>query len=420
MVRQYAFTFLAPLPTDRVDSLRNLLKKVNKEVEDNEWFPFLKMETIHFARLLILEKIPSEQKKPHFYPYYLVFSTNYDGPLDVHLNDVVNTAGKGFREIFGYCENGPSENSTTEECISFLKQHSVYRAYFYIGTWGLSVSQIRHQEKVRQLAEEYLDMRASRVDPPEKIRQKMVTHFQNQGLLESFEPVTLPKFARSKILLSGLVALFLLPIWLPLLIVAAVILLIHERLERPFDFQRVNAQKTYEVANQEDHIVQNQLTHLVEIKFSFFRRLLLKMVLSAIQFLAIFLFNKGKLGNIPTIHFARWVRIDNGKRLLFFSNYDGSWESYLGDFIDKAAVGLTGVWSNSRWFPKTLLLLLFGARDEQRFKAWTRFHQVYTDVWYSAYKTLSVRNILNNAKIYQGLQQPIMSRDEAQKWLSYF
>ena len=33
--------------------------------------------------------------------------------------------------------------------------------------------------------------------------------------------------------------------------------------------------------------------------------------------------------------------------LLFLSNYGGSWESYLEDFITKAHTGLTGVWSNT-------------------------------------------------------------------------
>ncbi len=44
----------------------------------------------------------------------------------------------------------------------------------------------------------------------------------------------------------------------------------------------------------------------------------------------------GKLGEISTIHFARWISIDHGQRLLFLSNYDGSWTNYLGDFRDEA------------------------------------------------------------------------------------
>ena len=69
----------------------------------------------------------------------------------------------------------------------------------------------------------------------------------------------------------------------------------------------------------------------------------------------------GKLGGIRTIHFARWVALPDG-RLLFFSNYDGSWEAYLGEFVDKASMGLTMIWSNTIWYPQTRLLILEGAK----------------------------------------------------------
>jgi hypothetical protein len=106
----------------------------------------------------------------------------------------------------------------------------------------------------------------------------------------------------------------------------------------------------------------------------------------------------GKLGGIQTIHFARWVALPD-RRLLFFSNYDGSWEAYLGEFVDKAAMGLTMIWTNTIWYPKTRLLLFRGAKDEETFKAWTRANQVPTQVWYSAYPFLSVGDVLRNAKI---------------------
>ncbi len=72
--------------------------------------------------------------------------------------------------------------------------------------------------------------------------------------------------------------------------------------------------------------------------------------------------------------------IDDGRRLLFLTNYDGSWENYLDDFIDKAALGLTGIWSNTLNFPRTRFLVLGGARDEKRFKAIARKTQAYTNV----------------------------------------
>ena len=154
----------------------------------------------------------------------------------------------------------------------------------------------------------------------------------------------------------------------------------------------------------------------MEIKPGWFRLLTLKLVLTAIAYLAKTFFNKGKLGGISSIHYARWIIIDNGKRLLFFSNFDGSWESYLGDFVDKAAEGLTGIWSNSLHFPSTRFLLWKGARDEQRFKSWARSKQITTNVWYSAYPKLTVTNIANNRQIHDGLTHDL-NESETKEWL---
>jgi len=126
---------------------------------------------------------------------------------------------------------------------------------------------------------------------------------------------------------------------------------------------------------------------------------------------------RGTLGGIPTIHFARWVVLDGGRRLLFFSNFDGSWENYLGDFIDKAAPGLTAVWSNTVGCPRSEKLVGGGARDEQRFKSWTRDHQIFTQVWYSAYKELTVDNINNNSKVREGLYGRL-GPEATKEWLA--
>lgn len=80
----------------------------------------------------------------------------------------------------------------------------------------------------------------------------------------------------------------------------------------------------------------------------------------------------GHLGDICTIHFARWVKIPGTRDLLFFCNYGGSWESYLENLITNAHQGLTGVWSNTIGFPKTTNLFLEGATDGERFESYAR------------------------------------------------
>ena len=64
----------------------------------------------------------------------------------------------------------------------------------------------------------------------------------------------------------------------------------------------------------------------------------LRLVFSVILAFAQNVFRPGFLGSIGTIHFARWVMLP-GDQLLFYSNYGGSWESYLEDFITKAMPG---------------------------------------------------------------------------------
>ncbi len=65
----------------------------------------------------------------------------------------------------------------------------------------------------------------------------------------------------------------------------------------------------------------------------------------------------GFFDDIGTIHFARWIVLPKTRSLVFMSNYDGSFESYLEDFITKATKGLTGVWSNCVGFPKAQPIL---------------------------------------------------------------
>ncbi len=86
--------------------------------------------------------------------------------------------------------------------------------------------------------------------------------------------------------------------------------------------------------------------------------------------------------------------------------------------MDLAAKGLTAVWTNTCndvGFPTARWLLLRGARDEARFKAFARRGMVRTLLWYSAYPTLSVADISANRAIRQGLRGS-STTDDAEAW----
>jgi Dyp-type peroxidase family len=130
-------------------------------------------------------------------------------------------------------------------------------------------------------------------------------------------------------------------------------------------------------------------------------------------------FRPGYLADINTIHFARWIALPKTKQLVFLSNYDGSWESYLEDFITKAHAGLTGVWSNTLGFPKTRMLFRDGATDGDRFKRWARAQQVPTLFWYAAYPGLTTSRIRINSLVRSGLAS-VETESEARNWLRLF
>ena len=88
----------------------------------------------------------------------------------------------------------------------------------------------------------------------------------------------------------------------------------------------------------------------------------------------------------------------------------------MGEFVDRAAVGLTGVWSNTEGYPPTRNLIREGARHSADFKAWVRQQQIETQVWYSAYPSLTVKNINQNTALREGIGQDL-SGDSLHAWL---
>jgi hypothetical protein len=179
----------------------------------------------------------------------------------------------------------------------------------------------------------------------------------------------------------------------------------------------------------EDRVMQNQLTHVVDVKPGRFRLVVLWLALGAIDLLAKLYFVRGQLGGITTIHFARWVILHDRRdaparrrhRVVFFSNYDGSWDAYLGEFIDRAAMGLTAAWSSTAGFPPSRYLLLDGATDEERFKGWTRDHQRpavdgEVQAWWTGVQTQTVGNVLDNTWVRRRLSREL-DDEELTTWL---
>jgi hypothetical protein len=206
---------------------------------------------------------------------------------------------------------------------------------------------------------------------------------------------------------------------LPLILVALpfwlIALRIHESSDPSVDVQP-DPRRLAELEAGEDHGPMNPFTAVGFVKPGWFRAITARLVLFLISYGVRHIFNHADLAGVKTIHFARWVYLDGGRRVIFTSNYDGSQESYMDDFIDKIAWGLNVVFSNGFGYPPTRWLLLGGARHEREFKRFLRGHQLPSQVWYTPYPNLSAVNIANNSAVRAGLSGE-MGESEAAGWL---
>ena len=438
---QEGLTIVTRIVDGELDALRASLQAIEDDIEANAYIPFRQFETIHFARWVVFDASTDARGRPT--PAQLVFSSNVDEPVAAHLNELYDKGLDGLNHVYRHCAGYPPPGERTREnVVAYLRQHEIGYNTLYVGTRGRTMRQIHREAELRDRLQGFLDEQIQtdpsfREQAPEDIRQTIQAFVRAQPDLawaeegSPYQPRWWPRL-RDAAFVGGVVLVLVLPLvvgvltgWVAgvgvfgglvlLALAAAGILRRKEQQDEQYpadtDFDHVRA-----LAIREDRIVQNQMSSVTNVKPGWFRWALLVVVLRVIDVAGRYIYTKGQLGTIPSIHYARWVLVDEGRRLLFFSNFDGSWENYLGDFIDKAATGLTAVWSNTYGFPRTRWLIREGATDEQRFKAYARNSQVVTNVWYSAYKRLSVQNINNNTQIRRGLFGP-QTQVETEAWL---
>jgi hypothetical protein len=304
-----------------------------------------------------------------------------------------------------------------------MQAHDLPIAASYVNWVGRTVVQIKQESDLQQVLSARLDRTpvASAAEARERWR-KMVNFVRSEIdarrlSLAPPRPTPLDWLAAkwANLLVSLLLSLLALPF---LVILAPLLLFLLRRRETqdPEICPRPEAALLVELQSLEDHDVTNQYTAFGSAKPGAFRRALITLVLAVIQFTARHIFTRGYLARVQTIHFARWVFVDNKRRVLFTSNYDGGHQAYMDDFINKAAWGLNVAFSSGVGWPHTDWLLLRGARREHYFKYFQRRHQLPTQVWYKAYPGLTLTDLERNARIRQGLEREL-SDTEALAWL---
>jgi hypothetical protein len=417
MPYQSALTVVAPVRAGAVDDLKRLLATMGDGVANGSVLDFGALSGVHFARLIVVDADRDHSGAP--LPASLVLLSDFDVSRETHLAELVDTAGQGIDRLFGHCEGYPAGEPTWDERLGFLRGHVVKEAARYVNTTGRTAQQIRQEAQLRDAIGDALD-RADHGptggNPAEVRRSVQELVERGPGLAWAREPAERPGLlARVREKAHAVaIPLLLLPL-VPLALLGApifaLLLRLHERRDEA-PHVKPGEELVHELAALEDHVVQNPFTALGHVKPGRFRRLTLSVTLFLLNHVTRHVFNRGNLSGVKTIHFARWVFIDDKRRMFFASNYDGSLESYMDDFIDKVAWGLNLVFSNGAGYPKTSWLVHGGARDELAFKDYLRLHQVPTRVWYSAYGQLTALNVAQNERIRAGLYGDLRGEEE--------
>ena len=423
MPHQEAVTVSAAIRPDRVERVADLLAGMSAQgAARNDVISFADLDGVHFARLFVLPTASDLDGRE--IPATLFYMCDVDAPAQRHLDALAEQHGRGLDALFGHCVGFPEGEVTTALRVRFLGEHLVGSAATYIHTVGRSVDQVRAEHGLREVIEDVVDTPGailptdSAVQAVDRIRRAVLERedFGWAGSPPSGPGLAFRVRRVAHLLLLIIVGLLLLPILLPLVVVLMVLVRLQERTDVP-DTARPSAEHLRATEQHEDFGAQNPFTAVGLVKAGGVRRLTMRSVLFGLDLACRYIYRNDNLAGVRTIHFARWTPIDEGRRLVFVSNYDNSLDSYMDDFIDRLAWGLNAVFSNGAGWPRTRWLVLGGARDESAFKDYLRTHQVPTPVWYSAYDTLTARNV--DANMVRREQLPRrLDEHAAADWLS--
>lgn len=409
---QQALTVIAKIKPGEDKELERILDTIGTDIRGKDKNTYLKLgniTTLHFGRFVLIPNVETGRYD------YLMMESNHDGTLRQHTDEFAQVAGDAMDMIWGRCVGYPTvdrkENLERYKraFYRFILKNSVETEAYYVAYRHETVGQVKWYAELHSALQEFLDLRNVEEFIAEKL-QGLLARLPNRPSNEPpplLKPlVTLLKTIRghiSNFFKLAITALDIIRRFISAYTFRPLKRLILRR-EPPLDLKLTDQTIAPGIVDIEDVVTQNQLTvistitpgKVAEVRFA----------LALIHCAARHIFNQGSLGTINTIHFARWAIVDKGRYLVFFSNYDGSWDSYIGDFVDKAAKGMDLIWKSAPGYPEQ------GSIDIEAFKSIIRRNQVRTQVFYSAYPNSTVKNILQDRVVSKRFY-----REDVENWM---
>jgi hypothetical protein len=420
---------VAQVTPGRERGLRDLLETMSEAPGTadpaNAVLPFGEFERLHFARLALLDDptlgdIEAHGVPPPSLPVYLAFLGSCDGPADECIADLAQRASTGLRRIFTHCDGFDDQG----DLLAWMRAHQRPLAANYVNWVGRTVRQVKEESALqRALAAKVPRAPLASAAQAQQLRRELIDFVDAEvsagRLALTPRDPTPVRWQIAKLLhlvaipLAGLVLL-------PFLIVLSPLLIFILRTKENTDPEICpppDRAALLEMQEIEDHDQTNQYTAIGSVKPGLFRLWLVTVLLVLIDYTCRHIFTRGFLARVQTIHFAFWAFLDDKRRLIFTSNYDGGHEAYMDDFINKVAWGLNLAFSHGVGWPRTRWLVARGARIENKFKNFQRRHQLPTQVWYKAYPGLALVDLKRNQRIREGLELARVTDAQALAWL---
>jgi hypothetical protein len=383
--------FLARVRPGEEQGLDEVLAGIEKDFAGNPHLRLADSTSTHFARWNVVRDTEHGPR--------LLFCANFDGDQKAYLAELASV-GPGMDEIWGRCEGWRSRDHLRE----FVRDTACRARGVYVGFPSETVAQIRNYIAIREEVEAFLDLGdvASFLDDPGCL-----------GFLDRLArvpaPVSWERVLRHRLadLGDG---------------IRRAVLAQYLKLARAFAQQ--GRAKTYPlvrtaappgVTEQEldspvsRATVQNEMTVLSDVLPE--RLIRLQVGLAASVPLARFGFPPGQFADVGTLHWFAWSLIDGGRRLLFVSTFDGSWQRYLQDFINKIIWAIDAIWGNTSDYPPA------GMKDVVAYTDWILNHQYPAKAMYSAYSHETVMNLINDRSLSRELGRAF-DRPTVERWLA--
>ncbi|MGB6267541.1 MAG: hypothetical protein WBF67_00900, partial [Olleya sp.] len=147
---------------------------------------FEKSNTIHYLRWLIIDDAKSvffegTDKNPK-----LVFSSNFDGSVEKHLEDLCGDfEHQLIDDIYSCCENYPEpSNRNLKSRTDYFKKIIIKVSAFYKGSPGRSLVQIRQEQDLRMYLRKKIDTENLDGQTAQQIHQQLKKEVKSEQRFE--------------------------------------------------------------------------------------------------------------------------------------------------------------------------------------------------------------------------------------------